>query len=380
MLHRDFTCFSYFTLKTTQRYAHFCNKELKYIFVVFYQPVILLRNPASFNYIPWIYSFLHLEVFMIFPLVDMFWNFMVICIDFFTLFFEKWTFTGHSNNFHSLEIHVFWFWEMFKIIYLIIFSLISSFLSETLLIRISGLLCQSFKLLFLFFHLCLHSLPLGEFYQLCLPNFSWSFNCYIFSFLEAVFCSYFVVPSSYSMETISSFLCLEILVIFFWDFLSLGAMSLSSLNPLLCLFCPILCARNSSQSHEKCALPGLVNWPPSFQHYWGQTISWEYVMLTTSKSLFLGWSDSPEESLNALPLPHRLGCLLSPRQGNQLDEVVTIRCADIRCPLYCLCECLQFQLCMESPSPEFLWLRLSREQTPSLLLGLREKQWVHVAE
>ena len=40
----------------------------------------------------------------------------------------------------------------------------------------------------------------------------------------------------------------------------------------------------------------------------------------------------------------------------------------------------QSQLCMESSSPEFLWFNLSREQTPSLLLGLRGKQWASFAE
>ena len=121
--HMHFTCFFYFTLKTTQFHAHFCKKELKSIFIVFYQPVLLLRNPATFIYILWIYSFLHLEVFVIFPLVNVFWNFMVTCIDFFSLFLKE----GHSLGiqiiftawkFKFLKLFIWWFSPLFPPLFL----------------------------------------------------------------------------------------------------------------------------------------------------------------------------------------------------------------------------------------------------------------------
>lgn len=129
-----------------------------------------------------------------------------------------------------------------------IFSLISSSLSETLAFYADPLIFYFFSstsVFIVYFWGNFINFPFQTFLEFLIAIY--------FQFLEAIFCSYSVVPSSYSMETVSSFLCLEILMTFFQDFLLLGAMSLSSLNSSLCLFCPILCARNSSQSPKKCA-------------------------------------------------------------------------------------------------------------------------------
>lgn len=49
---------------------------------------------------------------MIFSLVNVFWNFMVMCI-YFSPVFERGHSLGIQMTFSALETHVFWFWEKF---------------------------------------------------------------------------------------------------------------------------------------------------------------------------------------------------------------------------------------------------------------------------